>query len=132
MSQNSVTVVSLAAWCDLAAAGERPETTSFCVREIAFLSDGREVTLLDDRGWGSSAPLDAVSADIESAVYTAVLPDDAEETGNDHEWQIFEDNLREAGIVITQEELKILPYRVILGEHLQSRLRELQGGAARE
>jgi len=58
MNVDSAVVVALGAWCDLystredSAGGVR---TSFKVREFALLSDGREVTLLDDRGWSTSA-----------------------------------------------------------------------------
>ena len=117
--------MGLGAWCDL----HSPEEdswggggTSCKVREFALLSDGREVTLLDDRGWGTSAPLGEISvAHVVRNVYNAVLPDNAEETGEEHEWQRFVQRLLEAGVAITPDELRALPYRVILS--LQSRLR---------
>ena len=85
------------------------------MREFALLSDGREVTLLDDRGWTTSAPLGGISlAHIVRNVYNVVLPDDAEETGEEHEWQRFAQRLREAGVVVTPDELRVLPYRVML------------------
>jgi hypothetical protein len=72
------------------------------VREFALLSDGREVTLLDDRGWGTSARWDRILiTDFVRSVHTTVLPDDAEGTGEEHEWQRFEQPLREAGVVVT-------------------------------
>ena len=40
--------------------------------------------------------------------------DDAEETGEEHEWQRFAQRLREAGVVVTLDELRVLPYRVML------------------
>jgi hypothetical protein len=43
-----------------------------------------------------------------------VLPDNAEETGEAHEWQRFEQRLSEAGVAVTQEELRTLPYRITL------------------
>jgi hypothetical protein len=75
------------------------------VREFALLSDGREVTLLDDRGWTTSAPLGGTAGGQEARmpvahvvrnVYNVVLPDNAEETGEEHEWQRFAQRLREA------------------------------------
>jgi hypothetical protein len=91
--------------------------------KYALLSDGREVTLLDDRGWTTSAPLGEISlTHFVRNVYTVVLPDDAEETGEEHEWQRFEQRLREAGVAVTPDELRALPYRVILGDRLRSRL----------
>jgi hypothetical protein len=101
------------------------------VREFALLSDGREVTLLDDRGWTTSAPLGGTADGQEARmpvthvvrnVYNVVLPDDAEETGEEHEWQRFVQRLREVGIAVTPDELRALPYRVILSDRLRSRL----------
>jgi hypothetical protein len=144
--------VALRAGCDLAVPGEDPggqdataETsctveephpapvppgrrypsrgTLFKVREFALLSDGREVTLLDDRGWGTSAPVDRITlTQVVRNVHNVVLPDDTEETGEEHEWQRFAERLREAGVVVSLEELRALPYSVILSDRLRSRL----------
>jgi hypothetical protein len=85
------------------------------VREFALLSDGRELALLDDRGWSSSAPLSAITlAQVVRNVYNAILPDDAEETGETHEWQRFEQRLQEAGLTVSQQELQTMPYSVRL------------------
>lgn len=113
MNANPVTVVSLGARGDIEAA---PEGGTSCrAVEFALLSDGREVTLLDDRGWTTSAPLDEISlAHAVNNVFTAVLPDDAEQTGEEHEWQRFEERLRDAGVTVTTGELRALPYRVTL------------------
>lgn len=113
MSASPASVVSLGAWGDLR---ENPGGGTECaVREFAVLSDGREVTLLDDRGWTASVPLGAISlAHVVRNVYDAVLPDDAEETGEEHEWQRFEGYLREAGVAVTRDELRALPYRILL------------------
>jgi hypothetical protein len=113
VSANSVTVVSLGARGDIREA--LGGGTSCRVHEFALLSDGREVTLLDDRGWTTSAPLGEVSlAHAVSNVFMAVLPDDAERTGEEHEWQHFEARLRDAGVAATTGELRALPYRVTL------------------
>ncbi len=126
MNVTPAAVVTLGAWCDLSSPEEDAgggSGTSFKVREFALLSDGREVTLLDDRGWGTSASLDGITiAHVVSATYTAVLPDDAEETGEEHEWLRFEQRLLEAGVAVTVDELRALPYRVILSDRLRSRL----------
>ena len=118
-------MVGLGAWCDLDSPdeGSGGGGTSFKVREFALLSDGREVTLLDDRGWGTSAPLGEISlTHFVRDVHTVVLPDDAEETGEEHEWQCFAQRLREAGVAVAPDELRALPYRVILGDRLRSLL----------
>jgi len=98
------------------------------VREFALLSDGREVTLLDDRGWTTSAPLGGTAdagmsvTHVVRNVYNVVLPDNAEETGQEHEWQRFAQRLREAGVEVTLDELRALPYRVVLSDRLRSLL----------
>lgn len=126
MNVSPASVVALGAWCDLHSPEEDSgggTGTSFKVREFALLSDGREVTLLDDRGWSTSAPLDRIAiTQVVRDVYNTVLPDDAEETGEEHEWQRFEQRLREAGVAVTLDELQALPYRVILSDRLRSRL----------
>ena len=97
MNASPATVVSLGAWGDIEEGSGGG--TSCTVREFALLSDGREVTLLDDRGWTMFAPLGEISlTHVVRNVYNVVLPDDAEETGEEHEWQRFEQRLREAGV----------------------------------
>jgi hypothetical protein len=126
MNVGPAVVVALGAWCDLYSPGKDlggGAGTSFKVREFALLSDGREVTLLDDRGWTTSARLDQIPmTQVIRDVYNTALPDDAEETGEEHEWQRFEQRLREAGVAVTLDELRALPYRVILSDSLRSRL----------
>ncbi len=132
MNASPAAVVSLGARCDL----DSPEEgagggTSFRVREFALLSDRREVTLLDDRGWTTSAPLGGTAdgqaaplpvAQVVRNVRNVVLPDDAGETGEEHEWQRFAQRLREAGVAVTPDELRVLPYRIVLSDRLRSRL----------
>ena len=85
------------------------------MHELALLSDGREITLLDGRGWSTSAQLGEISlSHAVRNVLTAVLPDDAERTGSEHEWEHFAERLRDAGVAVSPGELRTLPYRVIL------------------
>jgi hypothetical protein len=113
MDAGPATVVSLGAWGGLQDGSGGG--TSCTVREFALLSDGREVTLLDDRGWTTTAPLSAISlTHVVRNIYNVVLPDDAEQTGDEHEWQRFEQRLREAGVDVTADQLRALPYRVFL------------------
>ncbi len=135
MNAGPVIVAGLVASCDL----DSPEGglgnaggTSFKVREIALLSDGREVTLLDGRGWTTSAPLGGTAGGQEPSmsvahvvrnVYNVVLPDNAEETGEAHEWRRFAQRLREAGVAVTPDELRAVPYHVNLSDRLRSRLK---------
>ena len=126
-------MVSLGAWCDLdsSPAAASVPWTSFKVREFALLSDGREVTLLDDRGWTTTEPLGGTEqnpqarmpvAHVVGNLSMAVLPDDAEETGEEHEWQRFAERLGNAGVAVTPDKLRALPYHIRLSDRLRSRL----------
>jgi hypothetical protein len=120
-------VVELVAECELVErAGNR---TSFEVVEYAVLPDGRRVTLLDDRGWsqtthglpaGEQWPLTA--DDVRRDVLAVVLPDDAETSGEDHEWGWFVERLHDAGVDVTRDELRALPYRIVFGDRLRAAL----------
>jgi hypothetical protein len=120
-------VVELVAECELVeTSGSR---TSFDVVEYAVLSDGRRVTLLDDRGWsqtthglapGETWPLTA--DDVRRDVLNVVLPDDAETSGEEHEWRWFVERLHDAGVDVTRDELRALPYRIAFGERLRAAL----------
>ena len=98
------------------------------VTEVAVLSDGREVVLLDDRGWSSSGPspeeqwarLDVAA--VEQDVRNVVLPDDAEVSGEEHEWQVFADALARAGVAADVAALREVPYAIVLSERLLARL----------
>lgn len=100
--------------------------TSFSVVESAVLSDGGEVVLLDDRGWGTSyeqqpgEPFALTADDIAQGVRNVVLPDDAEDSGEDHEWAWFVRRLRDVGVATTETELRGLPYDVVPGERLRA------------
>src|ERR1700744_3668519 len=129
MSPGPVTGVSRGAWCDLdsSPAASGVPWTSFKVREFALLSDGREVTLLDDRGWTTTEPLVGTGENarmplthVMGNLSMAVLPDDAEQTGDDHEWQRFAERLSDAGVAVTPAELRVLPYQITLSDRLRS------------
>ena len=127
----SYDLISLGASCDLVAEDETERTLSFQVEEYALLAGGRRITLLDDRGWsstfsggdGSETHWDHLTAvSIERDVLNVVLPDDAEETGETHEWQWFVERLRDAGVEATVDDLMGLPYSVVLSPRLRARL----------
>lgn len=63
-------------------------------------------------------------ASIESGVLTTVLPDDAEETGEEHDWEWLAELAGHCGIEITVDELRRLPYRVVYGERLDAKIAE--------
>lgn len=103
----------------------------FRVEEFATLSDGRRVTLSQDRGWSSSGVSGAADddlwaylavEDVERDVLNVVLPDDAEATGDKHPWELFAERLVDLGVSTTPEDLRALPYEVILSQRLRERL----------
>lgn len=61
-------------------------------------------------------------AHVVRGLYTCVLPDNAEETGEGHEFGLWVQRLREAGVEVTADELRAVPYRVILSDGLRVRL----------
>ncbi len=103
----------------------------FHVEEFATLSDGRRLVLSNDRGWGQSmsggrGPDDMWAyetvEDIERTALNVVLPDDAEETGEEHPWELLAERIRAFGIETTSEDLRHLPYDVVLSQRLRARL----------
>jgi hypothetical protein len=128
----NVSVSELVAFCELGDPAEyrgSPGGRSFNVVEYAVLSDGREVVLLDDRGWtewthglgpGEVWPLTA--RQVRGNVLNVVLPDNAETTGEDHEWERFLERLRDAGVILPVDELRRRPYRVVFGPRLLAEL----------
>lgn len=104
---------------------------NFRVEEFVTLSDGRRLLLSNDRGWGGSmsggrGPDDMWAyltiEDIERTALNVVLPDDAEETGEEHPWDWLAERIRALGVETTSEELRQLPYDVVLSERLRARL----------
>ncbi|WP_347176878.1 hypothetical protein [Parafrankia sp. EAN1pec] len=116
---------------------------SFTVHEFAELSDGREVTLLDDRGWGMSGGgrtpderlSELTSEEIERTVYMVLLPDWAdadhplpldlaavEDSGGAQDWGLLAERLRAFGVVVTPAELMRVPRRLDLGDRLRARM----------
>jgi hypothetical protein len=105
------TVVRLGARADLSANGAGQAQCQ--VIEYAVLSDDREVTLTDDRGWGSSGQRQQETiGNVLSSTLTCLLPDNAEETGEQHEWAKFLTALGKFGVSATAEDLRQLPYTV--------------------
>jgi hypothetical protein len=102
----------------------------FRVEEFAMLSDGRRLVLSNDRGWGGSmsggrGPDDMWAYEtvetIERTALNVVLPDDAEDTGEEHPWELLAERIRAFGVETTPEELKRLPYDVELSQRLRAR-----------
>lgn len=102
---------------------------SFSVSEFVALEDGRRVTLHDDRGftlgWRSSG--EARSGGIREHetlerltrhVLNVVLPDD-DDCAEDHPWSWLADLARARGLTVTAEDLRGLPYEVIVTEKVR-------------
>lgn len=118
-------VVGLGAICDLGP--QHPGGTgsqSFSVSEFATLENGRRVLLHEDRGftigWRSTgephsggAPVNETRDTITQTVLTVVLPDDDECT-EEHPWPWLAELARARGLDVTAEDLRGLPYEVVL------------------
>jgi hypothetical protein len=127
-------VVSLGAWCDVVAEDDFKHGVSFRVAEYAVLADGRRVTLHDERGFdvvlahqaGPSAPVDPwrrlTLEQLERDVRTTILPDDAEDCGEEHPWEWLCGLLQAHGVDISADELRLLPYDVMFSERLRARV----------
>ncbi|HEV2810611.1 MAG TPA: hypothetical protein VGV93_09485 [Acidimicrobiales bacterium] len=119
-------VVRLGALCELES--EAPRQASFRVSEYAVLDDGTEVVLHSARGF-ATVVLGSVgvwhhltAAGIERDVMTVVLPDDAEETGDNHPWEWLVSLLAHAGVTETVDHLRGLPYEVRIAPDVIFRL----------
>ena len=121
-------VVRLGALCELESA--TPSQANFRVSEYAVLDDGSEVILHSERGYtagvhgGEHADIwkHMTAAWIERDVLTVVLPDDAEQTGEDHPWAWLVGLLARVGVTETVERLREVPYDVRLGPAVLCRL----------
>jgi hypothetical protein len=113
---------------------EARRSLSFHIEEFAVLADGRRVTLTDGRGFTTSALLStggAVAerdpwshvtlAELEADVLTTVLPDDAEDTGEEHLWDVLAARLQEHGVEASPAELRALPYDVEFSDRVRAR-----------
>jgi len=106
-----------------------PNGYSVSVRHDAVLSDGRQVVLLDDRGWSSGRSVDGETVDeVKRTARMVVGPDEpaagrtrAEMEAN--HWATLERKLENAGIRTDGVELKALPHEVVLSDRLRRRLK---------
>lgn len=103
-----------------------PGGISFRVEEFAVLAEGRRIRLHADRGFTLSAGVDPwqylTLEGLEADVRATVLPDDAEDTGEDHPWEWLSELLRAQGIEASSEELRGLPYDVEFSDRLRARV----------
>jgi hypothetical protein len=120
----AMTVVGLGAICDLSPEGnDDPREYSFIVSEFVVLDNGDRVTLHSERGfsgWSSSGSIWA-SATVDSITrgeLTTVLAEDDEP----HPWEWLADLAKQRGITVTADELRAVPYEVVLTERVRRRL----------
>lgn len=111
---------------------ELRRVASFSVEQFADLDDGLRLVLDNSRsgptGFGLGGSV-AVSADpyalltledLTRSVLTTVLPD--EDDGEEHPWGWIADPLREHGVEVSEEKLKVVPYVVEFSDRLRARV----------
>jgi hypothetical protein len=102
--------------------GDDRRWTSTAAHLALETDDGRRVTLLDDRGWASTAPPAekwASRADVEETARTVVGPDEPPDGVTPaQEDAAHREHLAAvaaaAGVVVTADELAALPHDVVL------------------
>src|SRR3712207_4945974 len=104
----------------------------------AELVDGRQIVLLDDRGWsegvrfaGGGGPSDQWSyvtqEDVEETARTVVGPDEPAD-GESYEeaarmyWSFLARALEENGVAASADDLRSLPHVVVLSDRLRGRI----------
>lgn len=121
-------------------ADQPADQLSFSAVLKAELADGREVVLLDDRGWGQTALIEVggtapsdpwasvTRRQVETTARSVVGPDepvdgeDSDEAERAH-WSSLARALGRTGVATTADELRRLPDDVVLSDRLLDRLR---------
>jgi hypothetical protein len=125
----AVRVVGLGAICDLdlspyAVDDERQHDLS--VSEFALLDTGERVILHAERGYTSRVSSGSIWAhetveNITHNVLNVVLPDD-DDTEDQHPWEWLARLARAQGLDVTPDELRQIPYEVVLTERVMGLL----------
>jgi hypothetical protein len=111
---------------------------SFSAVMKAELVDGREIVLLDDRGWSqatlrangsalSDPWLDVTQDELEATARTVVGPDEpvdgeTEELTTRMHWAFLAGVLEASGLAVSADDLRALPHAVVLSERLLARI----------
>lgn len=120
-------VVGLGAICDLDSSEIGPARGhSFSVSEFALLDNGERVILHDERGysgWISAGDVWAHTTveTITRDVLTTVLPD-GDDSDEEHPWWWLAELAQERGLAVTADDLRLLPYEVVLTERVHRKL----------
>ncbi|WP_052849455.1 hypothetical protein [Streptomyces avicenniae] len=129
-AQDGLRVVGLGAICDLGEPSLDTASQNFLVSEFAMLGDGRRVILHAERGfslrWGPGSGDESIlaAANVESLthnVLNVVLPDDDDYPG-DHPWEWLAELSQARGIDVSADDLRDLPYEVLLSDRLRDAL----------
>lgn len=98
----------------------------FSALHLAVLDDGRRLTLLDDRGWGSHGPPGIWSytsvEEIEQEARMVVGPDEDDPEMGAEYWTHLADLLREQGVLVDAGQLRRLPHDVELSDQVRARI----------
>ena len=121
-------VVGLGAICDLDVSPHAINDKrhhSFTVCEFALLDNRERVTLHSERGYFGHASSGSIWAamtveEITRDVLNVVLPDP--EDGEEHPWEWLAELAQAHGIDVNADDLRQVPYEVVLTERLLQRL----------
>ena len=115
-------MVGLGAICGIVPRGDDDDgrSQSFWVSEFALLSNGLRVILHEERGFTIGSNFGDVKGSLTSetiarSVLNVVLPDD-DDCGDEHPWSWLAELARNRGLVANAEDLRGLPYDVVLTE----------------
>lgn len=117
-------VVGLGALCTVRQPTDDPERQSFAISEFALLADGRRILLHNARGYTLGFPAGGdggheTPQSIAQDVLNTVIPeDDSIDAGEEHPWSWLADLARARGLDVTSEDLRLLPYDVVLSDDL--------------
>lgn len=120
-------IVGLRAICDLEPdAIDDGREHSFRISEFALLENGERIILHDERGYTGRISSGDIWAHetverITRDVLTALLPDD-DDTVDEHPWQWLAELAQSRKIDVTSDDLRLLPYEVVLSERVTLRL----------
>jgi hypothetical protein len=118
----------LITYVDIADEPSSARQISVALRHELELTDGRQVLLLDDRGWGSTGKWTDRSAEDIGGTSRMVVGPDAPPAGRSVEdmeilhWTSLQEIAQRQGVAVDAAELRQLPHDVVLSERLLARI----------